>query len=119
MVKYQLNPSKTLSDLYYKCYIKMQAANKLNNQLVTLEAYHIVQVYLDQADSEIDVPSAFQAKKNVLELLVYLKSELGLYKPNTGYNVTINALIGVLNNLKPLLDQLHTLESLVTVQELI
>lgn len=119
MYKYQATYNKTLSDLYYKCYIKIQAARELNLNLVDIEAYNIVMVYLNQADSEISLPSAYFAKKNILELLVYLKSELGLHKPNTGYNITIKALIGVLNNLKPLLDQLHTLESKLTIQELI
>ena len=119
LLKYQLNPSKTLSDLYYKCYIKIQACNKLNLSLVDIQAFNIVTLYLNQADSEINQSSASLAKREVQDLLVYLKSELGVHKPNTGYNVAINAIIGVLHNVNPLLDQLHTLESLVTVQELI
>ena len=119
MYRNQATYNKPLSDLYYKLFIKLEATRKLNLNLVTLEAYNIVTVYLDQADFEIQVPSAYQAKKQVLELKVYLSSELGLHKLNTAYNITIRAILNLLNQIRDLLIKLHTIESSITIQDLI
>lgn len=96
----------------------MKASRKLNNQLITIEAFNIVTVYLDQVDFEIQVPSAYQAYKNVLELIVYLKSEHSLYKFKTLVPVAIQAIIGLLLDIKHLLVELHKEESKITIQGL-
>lgn len=117
-MRYQTTHNIPLANQYHKVLVKIEASHAIINQLVCGETYNITTVYLDQVNKELTVPSAYHARKNVLELIIYLKSEYNLMNRFETSATIIHALISLLDKLKVDLLDLHKMQNRIPIQNL-